>query len=95
MTVADLLKMDITVDVCDDYDERLYVAFVGPMALTEEGLREFGDVLPLEVSFVGPWDSMALVSVGNAEMAYKAYQMFTGLAGLCSVHDWNKWFEEV
>ena len=60
MTVRELMAMDVDIDVYDDYDESLGIAYCGPMALTDEGEKEFGRVMDLEVTV--PYD-VAIVNV--------------------------------
>ena len=69
MTVRDLLPMDIDIDVIDDVVEDLYVAFCGPMKLTEEGLKEFGEVLDYPVKFnpSSPYGPIALIGCDDPE----------------------------
>ena len=60
MKIREFIKMDIDIDVCDDYDERCYIAFCGPLELTEDGEREFKSVLdrPIEVEQEEGWASL-------------------------------------
>ena len=49
MTVKDLIQQDIDIDVYDDVCEDLAIAFCGPCELTEEGQKEFAEVMDYEI----------------------------------------------
>ena len=89
MTVKDLLGQEICVDVYDNYDERLGIAFDGPIYLTEEGEKEFNKILNAEID---KFDDNAIVDTPNEERAELAKRLFNSLAGYCSEENWNKWF---
>lgn len=101
ITVRDLLAMDIDVDVCDDVDESLYIAFVGPVTLTPAGELEFADALDLEVT-LPPEDNdycyPACVHVDHPnEKVWRrqlraALDLFYALGGYCMDVDYEKWF---
>lgn len=99
MTVRDLLKMEICVDVVDDVTEELYIAFDGPQALTPEGEKEFALALDLEVR-PGADSGLYVVCVDDDdERTWKrrlrsAIKLFNGMAGYCSVSDYKLWFRE-
>ena len=100
MTVKDLLPMEIDVDVVDDVCEELYIAFCGPVKLTEEGQKHFADALEIEVK--PTYDSdLWLVCVDDAdESVWKhrlkvAKQFFRSAAGYCADSDFKKWFSDV
>lgn len=93
MKVKDLLAMEICVDVADDYDERLWIAFDGTCSLTEIGMDVFGEALDLEVKLTTPSD--ALIICRNAKEAEAAKELFESLAGYCAEDEWELWFEEV
>ena len=101
ITVRELLAMDIDVDVCDDVDESLYIAFVGPVQLTPAGELEFAGALELEVE-LPPEDNdycyPACVHVDHPEENIwrrnlrTARDLFESLAGYCAEEDFDKWF---
>jgi len=97
MTVRNLLVMDTDVDVYDDYDERLGVAFCGPMALTDNGMEKFADALDLPVTLIEYSDSapVAVVHVDDdVERLNLVTELFDSLAGMCYYKDYDRWFKE-
>ena len=100
MTVSDLIKQEIDIDVYDDVCEELCIAFVGPLELTEEGLKKFSDVLNYNVvinsdSYGG--FSAAIVCVDGKEWnskLRKAIEFFDAAAGYCPADCYDKWFKE-
>ena len=88
--IREFIKMDIDIDVCDDYDETCYIAFCGAMALTEEGEKEFADVLDamVEVS-----DNIAILHAESCEEVNALRHFFYSAAGYCPEEDYNRWFE--
>lgn len=98
MKVKDLLKMNIDIDVVDDYCEDLWIAFCGAYELTEDGIEHFAQALeyPVELN-----SRVAIVCVDDPEekvarkQLRKAKELFYSLAGYCSEEDYNKWFIEV
>ena len=91
MKIREFIKMDIDIDVCDDYDERCYIAFCGPLELTEDGEREFKSVLdrPIEVEQEEGWASLP---ADNATEAQRLKEFFFSAAGYCADSLWNLWF---
>ena len=99
MKVRDLLKMEIDVDVVDDVTEDLYIAFVGPQELTREGEKEFALVLDLEVEHDANSDLYIIHVDDDDERTWKrrlrsAVKLFNGMAGYCSVENYELWFKE-
>ena len=99
MKVKELLTMDVDIDVLDDICDALEIAFVGPAKLTDEGLKEFADVLEYEVKLheddgycIIPCDDDP--SVKWRTKLHKAAELFYALAGYCSAKDYDKWFLE-
>ena len=93
MTVREFMAMDVDIDVYDDYDESLGIAYCGPMALTDEGEKEFGRVMDLEVTI--PYD-VAIVHVNDdEELLDIAVRLFCSLAGYCTADEYDRWFKEV
>ena len=101
MTVRELLGMSVDVDVYDDVTEELAIAFCGPMELTEEGLKKFGEALDYPVTFEGRTNVYAIVSVDDPDEKVwkkklrKARELFEGMAGYCAADDFDKWFRDL
>ena len=94
-TIKDFLKMDISIDVVDDMSDDLWIAFDGPITLTEEGERKFHSVLNLLVEFNNNYDT-AIVLLNHRKdcerLERKCIELFESLAGYCSADDWDRWF---
>ena len=98
MTIRDLLPMNTDIDVCDDYDESCYIAFCGPMKLTEEGERVFASVLdiPIEIG-----NEIIILKCDNEDPAVaernvrKCRNFFYSMAGYCDADDYDDWFIEM
>lgn len=98
MTVLDLIKQDIDIDVIDSVTEELYIAFVGPQRLTEEGEKEFVEVLDMEVTMYH--EGLAEIHVEGPDGAWQkrldqAKRFFWGAAGYVPETLYKLWFEEV
>lgn len=104
MKVKDLLKMEVDIDVYDNYVEELGIAFCGPMGLTEEGAAHFETALNLDCELKN--NGKDIVCIVNVEDEFfpeqltefyleKAKELFESLAGYCAADDYDKWFEEV
>lgn len=91
MTVADLIKEEIDIDVCDTYDERCWIAFCGPLKLTEKGNAKFADVLDTKCQHHG--NVIGLLADTERE-AQALKEFFYSAAGYCSTKEWDEWFEE-
>lgn len=104
MTVRDLFGKydDLSIDVCDDYDERCYIAFESGYRLTKAGAEHFGrDVLDIEVipprksglygKYLSPWT----LHCETAKQAQACKELFFSLAGFCSEKDFDLWFQEI
>ena len=89
--VRDLLDQHLgCVDVVDNYTEELHIAFDMPAKLTEEGLKQFSDVLDLRVEL---YPDICFIDVEDSqEKLDKASKFFWSIAGYCSQSDWDKWF---
>lgn len=95
MKVRDLLKMETDIDVYDDVCEELGIAFCGPMMLTEEGEKEFGEVLDYPITITNGSFPCAIVGVDGddwKERLKKAKRFFWSLAGYCYSDDYDRWF---
>lgn len=103
MKVRDLLEMEIDIDVVDDVCEELYIAFCGPMKLTEAGQEKFREVLDYKVSLHSRGGGYILATIhvddDNDKVwkrkLRKAIELFHSLAGYCDADDYDKWFVEV
>lgn len=103
MKVRELIKQDIDIDVYDDVCEELGIAFCGALELTEEGEREFADVIDYEV-WINPCSyggfPAAIVCIDDEDdevwehRLERAKLFFESAAGYCSVSDYDKWFKE-
>lgn len=99
-TVRGLLKMGESegfddIDVCDDYDERCYIAFCGGYKLTAAGEERFKDALDIEVTTAGYDADTWVLHCDTAKEANACRDLFYALAGYCGDSDFDEWFEEV
>ena len=103
MKVRDLIQQEIDIDVYDDVCEELAIAFCGPQELTEEGEKEFAEVLDYEIKLnMHSYGNLpaAIVLIDDPDDAVwearleKAKQFFYGMAGYCACSDWDRWFKE-
>lgn len=99
MTIENFIKQDIDIDVCDDYDESIYIAFVGPVELTEAGRAEFNDILDMTVECpriicgcIEDNIDIAILNCENDKEARRLYKFFYSAAGYCSAGNYDKWF---
>ena len=96
MRVKDLIREDIDIDVCDDYDERCYIAKCGAYRLTDAGVQRFHKALDVPVHMTtGRKYNIAILHCGTREKAQACKELFFSLAGYCSAEDYDKWFVEV
>ena len=103
MTVKDLLTMEIDIDVADDVCEELYIAFCGPMKLTDAGLEKFREVLGYKITLHSSRADyiLAVIHVDDdndrvwKKRLRKAIEFFYSAAGYCDCDDYDKWFREV
>lgn len=103
MTIRDLIQMEIDIDVYDDVCEELSIAFCGPQLLTEEGEKEFADIMDYPV-MINPYSygglPAAIVQIDDSDEAVwtsrleKAKRFFDGAAGYCSCDDYDRWFKD-
>lgn len=101
LTVKELIAQEIDIDVCDDVTEELYIAFCGPVELTEAGAEHFADVLKFKVTIIeNPRDSFAIVNVDDPDNdtmernLKKTIEFFHSAAGYCSGIKYTKFFKE-
>ena len=94
------------IDVYDDYDESLGIAFCGgDVTLTDEGWEHFADVMGLDVEV---YDSCAVVNVGDLidpdhdpdedpdpPVFAMVKKLFYTLAGYCAEENYDKYVKEI
>lgn len=95
MKVKDLITQEIDIDVYDDVCEELGIAFCGPLELTEDGTKEFADVMEYDIEIN---DDCAIVNVDAPEGVWqkklkKAKHFFHAAAGYCADDDYRRWFK--
>lgn len=93
--IREFIKMDIDIDVVDDYCEELYIAFCGPLGLTAAGETAWADVLDMDIDIthIGGYNPIAVVLVEDSEQKMqRAKDFFESVAGFCPASDWDKWF---
>ena len=95
MTVRDLIRKDVSVDVCDDYDERCYIAYEYGYKLTKAGRERFADALDIPVTGYSEQYCYATLHCETAKEATACQDLFYALAGYCGDSDFERWFEEV
>lgn len=99
MTIRELMGYEIDVDVANNVTDSLGICLCCPMQLTEEGEREWGDVMKYVVNVYGE-DNYATCIVDddpNTPWNIKAKrldQFLWAAAGYCSEEDYDKWFTE-
>lgn len=85
------------VDVVTDYSEDLYICYCGDKSfhLTEEGQKEFAEIMNLEVEWT-EGKSLAFIKINNLENAEelndKLCLFFSAAAGYVSTKLYDKWF---
>ena len=101
MSVAEFIRREGDVDIVDDVCEELYIAVCRPVLLTEEGKREFADVLEYTVMYdEDDDDGIALLCIEDDDdevwerRLRRATKFFYGHAGYCSAEKWDRWFIE-
>lgn len=100
MKIDEFLCEPIDIDVIDDVTDDLWIAFCGPMRLTDEGAKEFESVLDLDIMVYHRWrGDVACVCLDGLdnweELEKKCIEFFEAMAGYCTVEEWDKWFIDV
>ena len=101
MLFKDFIAQEIDIDTYNSYTD-WGICFCGPCKLTDEGKKEFEDILDLEVeickdTFFGYGDC-AIVEVielphKDEEKIYRKVKNFlASAAGYCSESNYDKWF---
>lgn len=94
MKIKDFIQMDMDIDVYDDYDERLGIAFCYGYKLTDAGKEHFKDALEMDIEIVnGYGGNVGIVHCENGKEASTAKRFFDSIGGWCSSDDFDKWFE--
>lgn len=97
MTVRDLLAMDnVSVDVCDDYDERCYIAYEDGFELTDAGRVHFAEALDIPITTITMSGYAGIVGLHceNWKEAEACKELFESIAGFCGADDFDTWFIE-
>lgn len=100
MTIRDLMTYEQDIDVYSDTYDYDGWAICPPILLTEEGEREWKDVLDMNVEVVtgGMLGTRALFNVGECDAkeehrrTMRAYRFLESQAGYCSCEDYDRWF---
>lgn len=95
MKIRDFIKMDIDIDVYDNVCDGIGIAYCGPMSLTEEGEKQFAEVMDYDIEIQ---DDVAIVDIDRdnwRHMLRKAKDFFYSVAGYCDADLFDKWFVEV
>ena len=103
MKIKDLIAKEIDIDCYDNVVEDIGIAFCGPMALTDEGMKEFGDVMEYTAEIVEDpmgYDVCIITIDDDPNISWKtkvkrAKSFFYAIAGYCAADDYDKWFKEV
>ena len=84
--------LEVSVDVCDDYDERCYIGFDSGYELTEAGMARFADALDCPIYGINGF--AVTIHCPTAKEAEACRQLFFSVAGFCSEKNFDKWFKE-
>jgi len=107
MKVRELLKLQVDVDVCNDYADEFYdengrsfvaeIAFCGPQKLTEEGEKHYARVLDFDVDVD---ESTACVHIPEVDQeqiekdSSMAMMLFYGAAGHVPESEYKRYFKD-
>ena len=100
MKIKDLLPMEIDIDCYDNVCEEIGIAYCGPMELTEDGAKEFADVLEYNIEIVKDpigYD-VCIITVDDdpntkwRDKLNRAKEFLYSIAGYCADTDFDKWF---
>jgi len=96
-TVRELLAKEIDIDVVDDIDCSIYIAFCGPQKLTAEGEAHFAPVMNIECKVFD--DEILLCVDDDTEDGWKKnhkllHQLFYGAAGYMAEDKYKLYFAE-
>ncbi len=103
MKLRDFINQEIDIDVYDDVCDGIGIAFCGPQHLTEEGAKQFDDIMDLEVS-INPcsWGGLpcAIVHIDDPcdhvwmKRQKRCELFFWACAGYIDCDIYDKWFPE-
>ncbi len=101
ITIHDLLKMEVTLDMYTDYSDELCIAFVGPMKLTFDGMKRYGHLLTLPV-WVDEEEACGIIEMDGLfadenemdELNTELVHFFGDMAGYCSALTYARWFDD-
>lgn len=95
MKVREFIKGNTDIDVYDNVCEELGIACCRPVELTEDGKKEFADVLDYDIEeYHDEYSDCAIVDIDGDNWEYRlarAKAFFEALAGYCTVDEWDKW----
>ena len=99
MTIRELMGYEIDVDVANNVVDSLGICLCCPMQLTEEGEREWGDVMKYVVDVYGKDNFATCIVDDDLNVPWKTKAMrldkfLWAAAGYCSEEDYDKWFCE-
>ena len=96
MKVKELIKQEMDVDVYDDYNEELGIAFCGPCKLTAQGKDRFAWVLEQEIDMFDDAHGIltGIVHAENEEEVLKYCEFFEAAAGYCGEYAYGLYFDE-
>lgn len=98
MSFMDFIERDGEHDVYDDVCDGIGVCYCGGMKLTDEGKKEFAEILECELD-VCDEESLATFLIDECKDWKRKYKVakafFWSAAGYCVDDDFNKWFEYI
>jgi len=92
MKIREFIKQSIDIDVYDNVCDGIGIAYCGPMSLTEEGEKQFADVLDYDIEFR---NDVAIVDTDRHDWKRrlrKAEEFFYAIAGYVDNDLFEKWF---
>lgn len=97
MTIRELMKYDIDIDIANNVTDSLGCCLVCPTKLTEEGEREWGDVLDYVVDVHGDDNYAECIVDDDPNIKWQTKNrrlenFLLSAAGYCSEEDYDKWF---
>lgn len=102
MKIKDLIAKEIDIDCYDNVVEDIGIAFCGPMVLTDEGMKEFGDVIEYTAEIIEDpigYDVCIIIVDDDPDVSWKdkvkrAKRFFYAIAGYCADTDYQRWFKD-
>lgn len=93
MKVRDIITSNFfhgDIDVCDDYDERAWIAYCGTQ-LTEEGFKEFEVALDRPCYYNVPSNTL-IIECDDGKQAQAVKDLFYSMSGYCTESQYETWF---